>query len=86
MNIPNVLQTDVVYRIMNSMDHGHLNPDFLWTRTDLKEKALLAEFHRESRLIYKGIEGDLRKVTCAGLRSVLAFLGGRVCCEFCATV
>jgi hypothetical protein len=42
-----------------------LDPVGLWLRTDLRDDELIQEFRRECRIVRKGMEGDLVKVSSA---------------------
>lgn len=73
MNIPNVLQTDLVYSILRAVEAARLHGAPLWARPELRGEALIGEFHRESRLIYRGIEGDLKKARLAAFQCLVSF-------------
>ncbi|CAI5517011.1 unnamed protein product [Closterium sp. Naga37s-1] len=62
LNLPNVLQTDVVYELLQGMPESPLHALPLWARTDLQGgEEVVAEFCRECKIIRKGLEGDLSK-------------------------
>ncbi|CAI5965857.1 unnamed protein product [Closterium sp. NIES-65] len=67
LNLPNVLQTDVVYELLQGMPESPLHALPLWARTDLQaEDEVVAEFCRECKIIRKGLEGDLSKALREG--------------------
>jgi hypothetical protein len=83
INIPNVMQTDVLCELLRCGEAPSLARQPLWARTDLAgpggggpggvggggDAALLAEFKRECRVVRQAMQGDLVKV---------GFLGGVV--------
>ena len=60
LNLPSVLQTDVLVDLIKVTEDGPLHPLHVWER-DLSLAELLEEYLRESRALRRGLEGDLRK-------------------------
>ncbi|KAG0570215.1 hypothetical protein M758_6G139700 [Ceratodon purpureus] len=65
LNLPNVLQTDMVYELLRtSTDHGNsaaLASTPVWARDFSSPEELITEFCRECRVVRKGLDGDLKK-------------------------
>lgn len=65
LNLPNVLQTDMVYELLRtSTDHGNSAPlasTPVWARDFSSPEELVTEFCRECRIVRKGLDGDLKK-------------------------
>ena len=53
----------VVVQLMRMTEDGPLQPTPLWQRGDLEGPALMREFLRESRIVRKGLDGSLTKVS-----------------------
>ncbi|GJP47163.1 hypothetical protein CLOM_g6390 [Closterium sp. NIES-68] len=67
LNLPNVLQTDVVYELLQGLPESPLHALPLWARADLAgDEDVVAEFCRECKIIRKGLEGDLSKALREG--------------------
>ncbi|GAQ91979.1 hypothetical protein KFL_008960030 [Klebsormidium nitens] len=69
LNLPNVLQTDIIYELLRTDPHNAapLNAMPLWARSDLTTtEDLMQEFRRECRVIRKGVDGDLTKTMSDG--------------------
>lgn len=65
LNLPNVLQTDMVYELLRTAT-DHLNsaalaPMPVWARDFASSEELITEFCRECRIVRKGLDGDLKK-------------------------
>ncbi|KAG0631893.1 hypothetical protein M758_1G287600 [Ceratodon purpureus] len=65
LNLPNVLQTDMVYELLRTAtDHlnsAALSPTPVWARDFASPEELVTEFCRECRIVRKGLDGDLKK-------------------------
>ncbi|KAK9831529.1 hypothetical protein WJX81_006265 [Elliptochloris bilobata] len=61
LNLPNVLQTDIIYELLRSAEDSPLAAAPLWERQGLAPGALVGEFQRECRVVRKGVDGDLHK-------------------------
>lgn len=61
---PHFLTAHVVtVQLMRMTEDGPLQPTPLWQRGDLEGPALMREFLRESRIVRKGLDGSLAKVS-----------------------
>ncbi|GBG60787.1 hypothetical protein CBR_g12525 [Chara braunii] len=60
LNLPNVLQTDMIYELLRTAEDSPLHPEPVWAR-NLSPEEVLSEFCRECRVVRKGLEGDLAK-------------------------
>eukprot|EP00884_Botryococcus_braunii_P006300 jgi/Botrbrau1/15671/Bobra.4_1s0053.2 len=60
LNLPNVLQTDIICELLRSAD-GPLHVTPLWERSDMTPDQILPEFLRECNVVRRGLEGDLHK-------------------------
>ncbi|KAL2643848.1 hypothetical protein R1flu_011435 [Riccia fluitans] len=61
LNLPNVLQTDMVYELLRTSTDAPLVSTPIWAREFSSTDGLLTEFCRECRIVRKGLDGDLRK-------------------------
>ncbi|KAL3696986.1 hypothetical protein R1sor_011062 [Riccia sorocarpa] len=61
LNLPNVLQTDMVYELLRTSTDAPLVSTPIWAREFSSTDELLTEFCRECRIVRKGLDGDLRK-------------------------
>lgn len=65
LNLPNVLQTDMVYELLrtstDSLNIAPLSSTPLWARDFASSEELIREFCRECRIVRKGLDGDLKK-------------------------
>ncbi|WIA30378.1 hypothetical protein OEZ86_000464 [Tetradesmus obliquus] len=66
INIPNVMQTDVIYELLRAGGDSPLHATPLWCRLGLSDAGLVAEFRREARVVRKGMDGDLIKTLTDG--------------------
>eukprot|EP00879_Flechtneria_rotunda_P008427 GHRR01008828.1.p1 GENE.GHRR01008828.1~~GHRR01008828.1.p1 ORF type:complete len:921 (+),score=400.41 GHRR01008828.1:941-3703(+) len=66
INIPNVMQTDIVYELLRAGGDSPLAAQPLWSRPGLSDAALVGEFRREARVVRKGMDGDLTKTLSDG--------------------
>ncbi|GBF91278.1 2-phosphoglycerate kinase [Raphidocelis subcapitata] len=67
INIPNVMQTDVLHDLLRRGAAPGLARAPLWARGDLAgDAALLAEFKRECRVVRQAMQGDLVKTLSDG--------------------
>lgn len=61
LNIPNVLQTDMVYELLRTSTEAPLASTPVWGRDFASPEDLVTEFCRECRIVRKGLDGDLKK-------------------------
>ncbi|KAL1215058.1 hypothetical protein V5N11_007639 [Cardamine amara subsp. amara] len=61
LNLPNVLQTDMVYELLRTATDAPLTSTPVWTREFGSSEELITEFCRECRIVRKGLGGDLKK-------------------------
>ncbi|KAL3521412.1 hypothetical protein ACH5RR_019561 [Cinchona calisaya] len=61
LNLPNVLQTDMVYELLRTSTDAPLASSHVWARDFGSPEELITEFCRECRIVRKGLAGDLRK-------------------------
>ncbi|KAF8019042.1 hypothetical protein BT93_H3809 [Corymbia citriodora subsp. variegata] len=61
LNLPNVLQTDMVYELLRTSTDAPLASIPVWARDYSSSKELITEFCRECRIVRKGLAGDLKK-------------------------
>ncbi|XP_027103967.1 uncharacterized protein [Coffea arabica] len=61
LNLPNVLQTDMVYELLRTSTDAPLASSHVWARDFSSSEELITEFCRECRVVQKGLAGDLRK-------------------------
>ncbi|XP_031389937.1 uncharacterized protein LOC116202499 isoform X2 [Punica granatum] len=61
LNLPNVLQTDMVYELLRTSTDAPLSSTPVWARDFSSSEELITEFCRESRVVRKGLAGDLKK-------------------------
>eukprot|EP00250_Pteridium_aquilinum_P035787 c9933_g1_i1 orf=188-1594(-) len=61
LNLPNVLQTDMVYELIRTSTDSPLSMVPIWEREFASQEELVKEFARECRILRKGLNGDLRK-------------------------
>eukprot|EP00775_Hariotina_reticulata_P011609 gene11609-11753_t len=66
INIPNVMQTDVIYELLRAAGDTPLSQQPLWCRPGLSDAAVVGEFRREARVVRKGMDGDLVKTLSDG--------------------
>ncbi|KAK9808523.1 hypothetical protein WJX73_004399 [Symbiochloris irregularis] len=60
LNLPNVLQTDIIYELLRSSLQVGLEARPLWAR-GLEGSALLDAFKQECQVVRRGLDGDLAK-------------------------
>ncbi|KAE8720185.1 P-loop containing nucleoside triphosphate hydrolases superfamily protein isoform 2 [Hibiscus syriacus] len=60
LNLPNVLQTDMVYELLRTATDTPLASTPVWAR-NFSSSELITEFCRECRIVRKGLNGDLKK-------------------------
>lgn len=61
LNLPNVLQTDMVYELLRTSTDAPLVSTPVWARDFNSSEELITEFCRECRIVRKGLAGDLKK-------------------------
>ncbi|KAL8224025.1 hypothetical protein R6Q57_019500 [Mikania cordata] len=61
LNLPNVLQTDMVYELLRTSTDAPLTSSPIWAREFGSSEELITEFCRECRIVRKGLAGDLKK-------------------------
>ncbi|PIN21817.1 hypothetical protein CDL12_05478 [Handroanthus impetiginosus] len=61
LNLPNVLQTDMVYELLRTATDAPLTSSPVWARDFNSSEELITEFCRECRIVRKGLAGDLKK-------------------------
>ncbi|XVF49376.1 hypothetical protein PTKIN_Ptkin04bG0006400 [Pterospermum kingtungense] len=61
LNLPNVLQTDMVYELLRTSTDAPLASTPVWERDFSSPEELITEFCRECRIVRKGLNGDLKK-------------------------
>lgn len=61
LNLPNVLQTDMVYELLRTSTDAPLSSSPVWARNFSSSEELVTEFVRECRIVRKGLAGDLKK-------------------------
>ncbi|KAG6780902.1 hypothetical protein POTOM_013781 [Populus tomentosa] len=61
LNLPNVLQTDMVYELLRTSTDAPLTSTPVWAREFSSSEELITEFCRECRIVRKGLAGDLKK-------------------------
>ncbi|XP_020519642.1 uncharacterized protein LOC18428822 isoform X4 [Amborella trichopoda] len=61
LNLPNVLQTDMVYELLRTSTDAPLTSTPVWARDFESSEELVTEFCRECRIVRKGLAGDLKK-------------------------
>ncbi|TYJ06147.1 hypothetical protein E1A91_A12G213700v1 [Gossypium mustelinum] len=61
LNLPNVLQTDMVYELLRTATDAPLASTPVWARDFSSSEELITEFCRECRIVRKGLNGDLKK-------------------------
>ncbi|KAL6580578.1 hypothetical protein OROMI_008602 [Orobanche minor] len=65
LNLPNVLQTDMVYELLRTATEwvflAPLTSSPVWARDFSSSEELITEFCRECRIVRKGLAGDLKK-------------------------
>ncbi|CAA7399744.1 unnamed protein product [Spirodela intermedia] len=61
LNLPNVLQTDMVYELLRTSTEAPLASVPVWAREFSTPEELITEFYRECRIVWKGLAGDLKK-------------------------
>ncbi|XP_039690973.1 uncharacterized protein [Medicago truncatula] len=61
LNLPNVLQTDMVYELLRTSTDVPLASTPVWARDFNSSEELITEFCRECRVVRKGLGGDLKK-------------------------
>ncbi|KAG8381532.1 hypothetical protein BUALT_Bualt06G0131500 [Buddleja alternifolia] len=61
LNLPNVLQTDMVYELLRTATDAPLTSSPVWARDFSSSDELITEFCRECRIVRKGLAGDLKK-------------------------
>ncbi|KAL4178712.1 hypothetical protein AMTRI_Chr13g83620 [Amborella trichopoda] len=61
LNLPNVLQTDMVYELLRTSTDAPLASTPVWARDFESSEELVTEFCRECRIVRKGLAGDLKK-------------------------
>ncbi|BAT91324.1 hypothetical protein LR48_Vigan08g210100 [Vigna angularis] len=61
LNLPNVLQTDMVYELLRTSTDAPLASNPVWAREFGSPEELITEFCRECRVVRKGLAGDLKK-------------------------
>eukprot|EP00897_Mesotaenium_endlicherianum_P007861 jgi/Mesen1/7102/ME000369S06424 len=66
LNLPNVLQTDMVYELLRSAEDAPVGPLPIWAQAFATEGELMTAFSRECRIVRKGLDGDLAKAVRDG--------------------
>ncbi|KAM2281439.1 hypothetical protein ACFX1S_042040 [Malus domestica] len=66
LNLPNVMQTDVVYELLRTSTDAPLASTPVWARDFSSAEELITEFCRECRIVRKGLAGDLKKAVKDG--------------------
>lgn len=64
LNLPNVLQTDMLYQLLQGglAGEGKVSDTPLWAREHASPQALVSDFQQECRLMRRALDGDLLKV------------------------
>ncbi|CAK9218730.1 unnamed protein product [Sphagnum troendelagicum] len=66
LNLPNILQTDMVYELLRTSTDAPLASTPVWARDFASPEELVKEFNRECRIVQKGLEGDIKKAVKDG--------------------
>nr|XP_009759944.1 PREDICTED: uncharacterized protein LOC104212401 [Nicotiana sylvestris] len=61
LNLPNVLQTEMVYELLRTSTDAPLTSPPVWAQAFSSSEELITEFCRECRIIWKGLAGNLKK-------------------------
>ncbi|XP_022879456.1 uncharacterized protein LOC111397023 isoform X1 [Olea europaea var. sylvestris] len=61
LNLPNVLQTGMVYELLRTATDAPLASSPVWARDFSSSEELITEFCRECWIVRKGLAGDLKK-------------------------
>ncbi|KAI4338776.1 hypothetical protein MLD38_023789 [Melastoma candidum] len=61
LNLPNVLQTDMVYELLRTATEAPLSSTPVWARSFNSSEEFISEFSRECRIVRRGLAGDLTK-------------------------
>ncbi|KAI4302834.1 hypothetical protein MLD38_038535 [Melastoma candidum] len=61
LNLPNVLQTDMVYELLRTATEAPLSSTPIWARSFNSSEEFISEFCRECRIVRQGLAGDLKK-------------------------
>ncbi|GFY84292.1 P-loop containing nucleoside triphosphate hydrolases superfamily protein [Actinidia rufa] len=61
LNLPNVLQTEMVYELLRTATDAPLAYSPVWAQEFSSSEELITEFCRECRIVRKGLAGDLKK-------------------------
>ncbi|CAL1371619.1 unnamed protein product [Linum trigynum] len=61
LNLPNVLQTEMVYELLRTSTDAPLSSTPVWARDFSSPEEFITEFSRECRIVRKGLAGDLKK-------------------------
>lgn len=61
LNLPNVLQTAMVYELLRTSTDAPLASSPVWARDFSSSEELITEFCKECRIVRKGLAGDLKK-------------------------
>ncbi|CAN0902513.1 2-phosphoglycerate kinase [Linum grandiflorum] len=61
LNLPNVLQTEMVYELLRTSTDAPLSSTPVWARDFSSPEEFITEFCRECRIVRKGLAGDLKK-------------------------
>ncbi|GMH37956.1 hypothetical protein BSKO_05840 [Bryopsis sp. KO-2023] len=66
LNLPNVLQTDLVYELLRTSAESPVHNTPLWQRSDLSDVEAVNEYQRECCVVRKGVAGEINKVLAEG--------------------
>jgi 2-phosphoglycerate kinase len=76
LNLPNVLQTDMVYELLRTSTDAPLTSVPVWARDFNSPEELITEFCRECRVVRKGMQCFMtEKVLCSA--NVIDILSGQ---------
>ncbi|KAL6645320.1 hypothetical protein ACP70R_016928 [Stipagrostis hirtigluma subsp. patula] len=86
LNLPNVLQTDMVYELLRTSTDAPLGSVPVWARDFNSPEELITEFCRECRVVRKGLAGDLKKAMKDGKPIIIEACRGMAeatepCCQ-----
>lgn len=66
LNLPNVLQTDLIYQLLRSSSESPVDPVPVWFRPELSDSEVLTEFRRECWVVRKSVDGEIKKALKEG--------------------
>eukprot|EP00803_Ostreobium_quekettii_P010751 evm.model.scf_186.13 EVM.evm.TU.scf_186.13 scf_186:101302-105734(-) len=71
LNLPNVVQTDLVYQLLRSNGDSPVHSLPVWKRSDLTQAEVITEFRRECWVVRKGVDGEVKKALKEGKSIIL---------------